>query len=107
MNQDSIHYVLLGNKKYNYSLKRHSKSSTWVKCDAANIDQEFLNEDIPGLLLDLGELILAEKEYKKSQNEVIRFRVSTDDKKKIEKAANKNGYSSVSSFLRDLSLGKA
>ena len=100
------HYITLNNKKYFYTLKNTTKSNTIVKCDAANISQEFLNEDVPALLNDLPDLILAEKEYKKQQSEIIRFRISTEDKKRIEKKAIKKGYTSVSSFLRDLALGK-
>ena len=98
------HYITLNNKKYFYTLKSCG-NSTIVKCDAAKISQEFLNEDVPALLNDLPNLILSEKEYKKQQSEVIRFRISTEDKKRIEKKAIKKGYTSVSSFLRDLALG--
>lgn len=98
------HFVTVGNTKYFYTIKPGKKGVTSVKCEAANIAQEFLNEDIPELLNDLPKLILAEKDYKKSQNEVIRFRVSSEDKEKIEKKAVKKGYSSVSGFLRDLAL---
>lgn len=100
------HFITINNKKYSYTLKKAGKL-THVHCEAACISQKFPNEDIPGLLNDLGNLIIAEKEYKKQQEEMIRFRVSTEDKKKIEKNAIKKGYPSVSSFLRDLGLGKA
>lgn len=98
------HYINIGNKKYSYELLPSDEGATKVVCEAANIEQEFLNEDIPGLLADLPNLILAEKKYKKAQNIVIRFRVSSEDKKRIEKNATKKGYSSVSSFLRDLAI---
>ncbi len=99
------HYVTLNNKKYFYTLKPHDEETVWFECDAANIGQPFLNEDIPALLIDLPDLILAEKEYLKKQEEVIRFRVSSEDKKAIEKKAAKEGYKSISSFLRALALG--
>ncbi len=57
------HFVLLGNKRYNYTLVPASKETTHVVCKSANLDQEFLNEDVPALLNDLPNLILAEKEY--------------------------------------------
>jgi len=98
--------ITVGNKKYIASLKKTSEETTEVVCEAANINQEFLNEDIPALLVDLPNLILDEKKHSDAQNEVIRFRVSTEDKKLIEKKALKEGYSSVSGFLRDLSLGR-
>jgi len=99
------HYITINNKKYFYILKPAKKSTTLVECEAANINQEFLNEDIPELLNDLPDLILAEKKYKKQQSELIRFRVSPDDKKQIEKIAVNKGYTSVSGYLRDLALG--
>lgn len=98
------HSVTVNNRKYFYILKKVDKSTTFVSCEAANIAQEFLNADIPELLNDLPELILAEKKYKKQQSEMIRFRVSPEDKKEIEKLAFKKGYASVSSFLRALAL---
>ena len=86
-------------------MKAVGKDSTFVECEAANIAQEFLNEDIPALLIDLPNLIMSEKEYGKQQSEIIRFRVSHEAKKNIEKRAVQKGYTSISSYLRDLSLG--
>lgn len=73
-------------------------------CDAANIDQEFLNEDVPLLLVDLPTLILAEREHLNGCDTVIRFRVNSEDKRKIEQNANKKGYKNISSYLRDMAL---
>lgn len=104
MKKSVKHYVSVGNKKYFYQLISAGKKATRVLCEAANIDQKFLNEDVPELLNDLPNLIVAEKEFHKAQNEIIRFRVSAEDKKLIEKKAVKKGYGSVSEFLRDLAL---
>ena len=101
------HSITLNNKKYSYALKKVGDKLTFVECEAANISQEFPNEDIPSLLNDLPKLILAEKKYWKQQEGIIRFRISSEDKKRIEKKALQKGYPSVSSFLRDLALGKA
>lgn len=98
------HYITISNKKYSYILIPKSNNSTYVECKDANIGQEFLNEDVPALLSDLPNLILAEKEYNTKQSEVIRFRVSEVDKEMIEKKAVKNGFPSVSGYLRDLVL---
>lgn len=104
MAKTTQHSVTINNRKYSYSLTFVDKKTTLVACKDANISQEFLNEDIPTLLLDLPNLILSEKEYKKCQEEIIRFRISPEDKKLIEQKAIKKGYSNVSSFLRDLAL---
>ena len=101
------HFITINNKKYFYTLKNKSKDTTFVECEPANIAQEFLNEDIPALLNDLPNLILSEKKYSKQQSEMIRFRVSPEDKKRIEKTALKKGYASLSGFLRDLALGNS
>lgn len=98
--------ITINNKKHPYSLEKVNKKNTFVKCKSANIDQEFLNEDVPDLLRDLPELILAETKYKDKQEQVIRFRVSEEDKKIIMKKAYNQGYKTVSGFLRDLVLGK-
>jgi hypothetical protein len=94
----------MNNNKYFYTLKKINKDKSFVECIAANIAQEFLNADIPDLLNDLPNLILAEKKYNKQHSEVIRFRVTSEDKKQIETLALKKGYQSVSGFLRDMAL---
>ena len=99
------HFVTINNKKYSYTLKSTGKKTTYVKCKAANIGQEFLNEDIPDLLNNLPNLIIAEKKYSKQQSETMRFRVSPQDKKAIEQKAIQKGYTSVSGYLRDIALG--
>lgn len=98
------HYVSLNNKKYPYSLKLVNEKVSWVECKAACIAQEFLHEDIPALLMDLPYLIESTKEHHKNQENVIRFRISNGDKKAIQKKAAKQGYKSISSYLRDLAL---
>lgn len=99
------HYMTINNKKYSYTLKKVGENATFFECQAANISQEFLNEDVPGLLTDLQNLILAELKYKGKQGQVIRFRVGEEDKKLIMKKAYSKGYKTISDFLRDLALG--
>ncbi len=96
--------ITVNNKKYNYSLEEKKKGVVFVECKDANIAQEFLAEDVARLIIDLPNLIIAEKEHNKKQSEVIRFRVSSTDKNKIEKKAIKEGYSSVSDYMRNVVL---
>lgn len=98
------HFVIVNNKKYIYTLKKVGAKKTFVECKDADMSQEFLNEDIPALLIDLPYLILEEKKYKDNQNQMIRFRISPEDKKIIMKKARGKGYKNISSFLRDLAL---
>lgn len=100
------YYVNVNHKKYSYVLKKVSAKATFVECAAANVAQEFLNEDVPDLLRDLPNLIVAEQKYKAKNEQVIRFRVSEEDKKVIMKKAYAKGYKNISSFLRDLVLKK-
>ena len=105
MQKNSLnHFVTLNNKKYSYSLKKINTNETYFDCESANIAQSFLNEDIANLLIDLPNLILAEKEYKEKQEEVIRFRVTLEDKKLIEEKAGKGGFKTVSDYLRVVAL---
>ncbi|MDP4008648.1 MAG: hypothetical protein Q8P68_05660 [Candidatus Peregrinibacteria bacterium] len=107
MKKSSIkHFITLKNKKYSYTISPIDKKTTIIECKDAHIKQEFLNEDIVDLLNDLPKLILAEQKYKKQHAELIRFRVAPEDKKAIERKAVESGYNSISSFLRDLALGK-
>jgi len=99
-----ISQITVNNKKYEYSLKQKSKDSIFIECKDANIAQNFLAEDVAGLIIDLPNLIIAEKKYNKKQSDVIRFRLSTEDKNKIEKKAVKEGFDSVSDYMRNLAL---
>lgn len=85
-------------------MKKINSKSTHFECESANISQSFLNEDVPNLLIDLPNLILSEKEYLAKQDEVIRFRVTAEDKKLIEEKAGKNGFKTVSDYLREVAL---
>ena len=100
-----ISSITVNNKKYNYSLEKKSKDTIFVECKDANIAQEFLAEDVAALLIDLPNLIIVEKEHNKKQTEVVRFRISSTDKSKIEKKAVKEGFGSVSDYMRYLALG--
>ena len=97
--------ITINNKKHSYSLEKKKNNLIFVECKDANIAQCFLAEDVPSLLMDLPNLIIAEKEHNKKQSEVIRFRISSSDKSKIEKRAIKEGYRSVSDYIRHLALG--
>ena len=106
MDQITKHTITIQNKKYDYTLRREGSGSIFVRCPAAHIAQNFLNEDIPQLLADLPNLILAEKKYAQEQIATIRFRVSPRDKQTIEKRALHKGYVSVSQYLRDVALAQ-
>lgn len=97
--------VTVQNKKYSYTITKRKNNIVYIECEAAKIAQEFLAEDVTDFLIDLPNLITAEKEYQEKQSDVLRFRVSSEDKKRIEKKAVEQGYTSVSEYLRNLALG--
>ncbi len=101
---NTAHSITINNKAYPYTIKRLDQKTSFFECKAANIAQEFLNEDIPPLLIDLPELILSEKNYRAKNKEILRFRLTSEEKSQIEKKAVQNGYSTVSAFLRSLAL---
>jgi len=80
------HYLIIQNKKYSYSLSPAGENSTIVRCDAASINQEFLNKDIPELLRYLPKLIVAEKDYNKDEEKIIQFRVTARQKENRRKS---------------------
>ncbi len=96
--------LTIQNKKYTYSLTKKSNDAIRVVCEAARINQNFLVEDIAALIIDLPNLIIAEKEREEKQSNVVRFRVSNEDKIKIEARAVKAGFNSVSDYLRHIAL---
>ena len=106
MNTNIKYTITINNKKHGYSLRKTGGGATYVECADAHIAQNFLDEDIPDLLIDLPNLIIAEKTYKYGRDEFVRFRISAKDKKMIEKKALRNGYASVSEYLRVLALSK-
>lgn len=96
--------ITVKNKIYPYTLERTAKGTIHLVAKDARIDQQFLPEDLSEIILDLPSLIIAEQEHIKKQSDVIRFRVSSKDKAKIEKKAIEHGYDSVSGYVRDLAL---
>ena len=104
MKKTAHHCITFGNRKYAFSLRKIDNEQTYFYCKAANISQPFHNDDIPELLHDLPGLIVDEKELSKKRETIVRFRITSEDKKRIEKKALKHGYTSVSVYLRDLAL---
>lgn len=96
--------ITVNNKKYEYSIQDEKGEAVFVECKGAAISQHFLREDIGNLLIDLPHLIVAEQEYHERQSEVVRFRISPEDKVKIQQKALKAGFSSLSKYMRSLAL---
>lgn len=98
------HILKVGRKSYPYTITPVNKKEVHFECKEAGISQEFLAEDIPALLIDLPELIEMDKEFEHEYRHVLRFRLNSKEKKKIQQNAKKHGYKNISAFLRDLAL---
>lgn len=94
-------YIEINKKKYTYFIEEVDTEISKIICKSANIDQEFLNEDIVTLLKDLPNLIKSEQEYKDKKDSVIRFRVTSIEKVKIQEKVKKAWYKTISSFIKD------
>lgn len=108
MKKERTYFIPVGVKKYPLvitttgEIDPHNWEIVHIYCEWARLDQEYLKEDIPTLLEDIEELILMELEENKDSN--INIRIRSSDKIKIEQNAQKNGYKSVSEFIKDRCL---
>jgi len=98
------HSIKVGNKRYAYTITPLNKKEVHFECKGADISQRYAVEDVAGLLLELPEIIQIIHDFKKEYTSMLRLRVSPEEKRQIQQNAIKNGYSSVSSFIRDLAL---
>ena len=100
--------VTVKNKKHNYHVEQKKidgEEILFIECAGAGISQPFYPEDVAQLLVDLPQWITEyqhEQQTKKANS--ILFRVKPNEKLEIERKAHKNGYTSVSSFIRDKAL---
>ena len=94
-------YIDVKWKKYPYFIEKIDNNISKIICKDANINQEFLNEDLVNLLNDLPNLIVAEQKYKEKQDSIIRFRISWIEKIKLQQKAKKSWYNNISAFIRN------
>ena len=99
------HYILVGNKRYDYTLEP-ARSHTTIVCRGANLNQRFSNDQIPAVLTQLAREIMLARSEAAAQSEVMRFRVTPDEKQMIEQRALDAGFDNVSAYLRYVALGE-
>lgn len=97
------HYILVGNKRYDYTMAPAQRYTTIV-CKGAGIRVRVPNEQVPQVLGELARQIVASREESEAQSEVLRFRVTPTEKREIEQAAMEAGYDNVSAYLRNKAL---
>lgn len=103
MSKKNTCYIKIKNKYYPFTIELVDQQVTIFTCDMAGIPrQEFATEDVPQLIIDLPELIQEEQDFRSKQNDMVRFRISGQEKSEMEKLAVKKGYRTLSAFLRDL-----
>jgi len=101
------HYIIIRNQRYGYTLHPMLKVTRLV-CRSANIEERFPNNEIPRILSELPSRINEHLSgvTNAQQTEVIRFRVSPQEREEIEDNAIDAGYDTLSAYLRDVSLHK-
>ncbi len=99
------HVIVIGKKKYDYELQP-TRRFTLLVVRELGIEEKIPNEELPKILLKLPDLILSAREESNKQSEVMRFRVSPEEKSEIERLAYENGFESVSAYIRAVALGK-
>ncbi len=103
--QQLKHYVIIGNRKYGYTLRPARRVTTLV-CRGANINERFSNNEIPQVLSKLPGLILAAISAAETQSEVMRFRVTNEEKEQIAHNAVGEGFDNISAYIRSKLLGQ-
>jgi len=96
--------IAVNNKNYPFIMIEVDKETVHFECDGAGVNQKFHIEDIGGLFLALPTFVIEEQQYRAKNKQVLRFRVSQEEKKNIMKKALKKGYKTASAFLRAISL---
>lgn len=94
-------YLEVKNKKYAYTITPVDENVSKIVCKDACLEQEFLNEDVMSLILDLPNLITSEQSYQLKQDSVIRFRVSALEKAKLQQKLTEHGYTNMSAYIKD------
>lgn len=96
----------IGSRRYKYKLGKPFSSNGEklmpFSCSALGIEQDFLVEDIPELILDLPNIAQNLKENKQ-QGTYIRLRIKDSEKKLIEKKAVAAGKT-TSAYIRETAL---
>ena len=99
------HFIIINNQRHGYTLHPARKVTTLV-CKSAGIEARFPNDEIPRILAELPRII--QEQFRSlegaPQTEVLRFRVSEEEKEQIAHNAIDAGYTSMSAYLRDVAL---
>lgn len=99
------HYIIVGNRKYEYVLEP-ARTRTMLVCEGAGINERFDNSEIPQVLANLAKAIhTLQESTAEVQSEALRFRVTPKEREQIMQHAYNAGYDTVSAYVRDKVLG--
>ena len=106
MSDNIQHYVLIGNKRYGYTMAPAARSQgyTTINCKEAGLKLRVPNEQVPQVLGELAKQIINSRTATEAQSEVLRFRVTPSEKLEIEQSAMDAGFTNVSAYLRAVAL---
>ena len=93
------HYIVIGNRKYAYVL-RPARKTTMLICEDVNLQERVDNEQLPHVLAMLPRMILSALQEAQRQSEVLRFRVSPEEKERIMRDALEAGFDTISAYIR-------
>lgn len=98
-------YIPVGMKKYPLIIRDTGKTDPddgaimHITCEVINLDQEYLKEDLPLLFMDIQEMIASELAQKADAH--LHIRLKNSEKQLIEEKAYKEGYRSISQFVKE------
>ena len=85
-----MNFFTYQNRRHEYTLSQpfeeDGEKLVHFTCPKLGLEQDFLAEDIPALILDLPNLVEANEKHNEElrQEKIVRFRVSEQDRQKIE-----------------------
>jgi len=104
MENSKTFYIPVGTKKYPLIVSKTGRvdPKDWeivhICCDIINLNQEYLKSDLPLLFMDIAEMI--ENELEQKAIATIHIRLRPNEKLLIEKQAQKQGYTSLTDFVK-------
>ncbi|MDR0650682.1 MAG: hypothetical protein LBG59_04735 [Candidatus Peribacteria bacterium] len=104
MNNSKTFYIPVGTKKYPLIVSETGRVEpndgeiVHIRCDILNLNQEYIKTDLPLFFMDIAEMI--EQELKQKARATLHIRLKANEKLLIEKQAQKQGYTSLTDFVK-------
>jgi hypothetical protein len=104
MNEKTF-FIPVGTKKYPLIITETGKIDpeegeiVHITCDILHLNQSYLKSDLPLLFMDIGRMIEEELSQKADSN--LHIRLKNSEKMLIEQKAQKEGFTSISEFVKE------